>query len=63
MQQLTQTEINEVNGGWRPLMMVAEFIAGYAAGKLLDKMEDKSNTTPFEVTPEMNALIAGNMTA
>ena len=43
-------------------MITAEFLAGYAVGKALDKLEGKGQSD-YQVTPEMEAVIAGNMGA
>lgn len=63
MQELNQSEIDQVGGGYlRVLMITAEFLAGYAVGKALDKLEGKGQSD-YQVTPEMEAVIAGNMGA
>jgi len=64
IREISSEEIEAVNGGYlKVLSAAASFFAGHVAGKLIDKLDGGPNGQPFEMTPELEALAAGNMTA
>ncbi len=61
---LSADEIDAVGGGYVGLLRgIATFLAGHVAGKLIDKMDGGANGAEFQMTPGLEALVAGNMTA